>query len=88
MARIKRLIYLKGIEGWAEEIINSDTDILTNDLVDEMINSIPKSHKNLWEGSRTNLTSECAYTEIRHDNKIIGLCHPEVFFRLVDYCAD
>ena len=66
----------------------SDTDILTSDLVDELINSIPKSYKNLWEGSRTNLTPEGAYTEIRHDNKIIGLCHPEVFLRLVDYCAN
>ena len=88
MPRIKRLIYLKGIKGWTEEIINSDTDILTSDLVDELINSIPKSYKNLWEGSRTNLTPEGAYTEIRHDNKIIGLCHPEVFLRLVDYCAN
>ena len=64
-------------------MVNKNADIINSKLLDEMINSIKYSYKNLFMGSRTVLTPDGAYTEIWHDNKKVAICHPKLFLRLV-----
>ena len=60
-----------------------ENDVIDSKKLEEMLKIIvPIPYKNLWEGSRTILTPEGAYTEIRHDNKVVCLCRPDIFLRL------
>jgi hypothetical protein len=58
----------------------------TSDKVDFLLSQLNYEEivrKNPYVGSRSVIGNMGSYTEIRHDNKLVAILHPDIFMRIL-----